>query len=85
MSKNVSLGSYYDEFIERRVKTGRYASASEVVREGLRLLEQKEASDVDRLALLRSEIEAGFNSGDPMDGEAVFSELNALAKTHEGS
>jgi antitoxin ParD1/3/4 len=85
MGKNVSLGSYYDEFIETRVKAGRYASASEVVREGLRLLEQKEVSDGERLILMRKEIQAGFSSGEPIDGEDVFSKLNTLAKTYEGS
>jgi antitoxin ParD1/3/4 len=85
MSKNVSLGLYYDEFIEMRVKAGRYASASEVVREGLRLLEQKEVSDSERLTLLRRLIQAGFRSGEPIDGDDVFFELNTLENTCEGS
>lgn len=40
---NVSVGSRWEEFIEAIVKEGRYGSASEVVREGLRLVEEREA------------------------------------------
>ncbi|MEE4259876.1 MAG: type II toxin-antitoxin system ParD family antitoxin, partial [Bacteroidales bacterium] len=45
MSKNtsISLGSYFDEFIHRRISEGRYKNVSEVVRAGLRLLEDEEA------------------------------------------
>lgn len=41
---NVSVGSRWEEFIEGVVKEGRYGSASEVVREGLRLVEEREAA-----------------------------------------
>ena len=40
---NVSVGSRWEEFVDGIVKTGRYGSASEVVREGLRLVEEREA------------------------------------------
>lgn len=41
---NVSVGSRWEEFIDAIVKEGRYGSASEVVREGLRLVEEREAA-----------------------------------------
>ena len=41
---NVSVGSRWEDFIESIVKEGRYGSASEVVREGLRLVEEREAA-----------------------------------------
>ncbi len=40
---NVSIGDRWQAFVERVVQAGRYASASEVVREGLRLVEEREA------------------------------------------
>lgn len=61
MSKNtsISLGSHFDEFIAQQVAAGRYASASEVVRAGLRKLED----DNHKLETLRSLIHEGIASG----------------------
>lgn len=56
---NVSLGERWEKFVDERVKHGRYGSASEVVREGLRLVEERDAKlEALRLMLARS-IEAG--------------------------
>ena len=43
-TQTLSLGEHWNNFIEAHVSQGRYASASELVREGLRLLEEKEAN-----------------------------------------
>lgn len=61
MSKNTSitLGSYFDQFIQAVLKEGRYKNASEVVRAGLRLLEEEE----QRAVSLRNSIDEGINSG----------------------
>jgi antitoxin ParD1/3/4 len=61
MSKNTSitLGSYFDQFIQGVLNEGRYKNASEVVRAGLRLLEEEEK----KTALLRKAIEEGVDSG----------------------
>ena len=45
---NVSIGERWEGFVERIVKSGRYSSASEVVREGLRLVEEREARRASR-------------------------------------
>jgi len=60
MSKNTSitLGSYFDQFIQSALSQGRYENASEVIRAGLRLLEEEQ-----KLIALRHSIEAGVNSG----------------------
>jgi len=64
MAKNTSviLGNHFDKFIQNELKSGRYASASEVLRSGLRLLEiEKEKINAINKALV-----VGEKSGDPM-------------------
>ena len=76
MSKNTSviLGDHFTGFLAGQVASGRYGSASEVVRAGLRLLEEREAA----LAELRAAINDGFASG-----PAVEFDLDAfLARKH---
>ncbi len=62
MARNtsISLGDHFADFVDRQVEGGRYGSASEVVRAGLRLLEEREA----KLAALRSALAEGEESGD---------------------
>ena len=61
MQKNtsVTLGKYFEDFIAQQIETGRYASASEVVREGLRFLEEREI----KLNALRRALQEGEDSG----------------------
>ena len=61
MAKNTSfhIGEYFNEFINQQLKTGRYASASEVVRTALRLFEQEET----RKKTLVNELKKGEKSG----------------------
>ena len=66
---NVSLTPELEQYIRTKVDSGRYLSASEVVREALRLLEQKEK----RLEELHVEIQKGLDSGrsEPLNMEAI--------------
>ena len=56
---SVSLGDYFEEFVESRIAEGRFKNASEVIRAGLRLLEEEE----NRVIALRSAIQGGISSG----------------------
>lgn len=75
---NISLTRELEEFISTHVQSGRYQSASEVVRQGLRLLQEQETTREAQLARLRNQIQIGLEQadrGELLDGEAVFEEL----------
>jgi len=60
-TRNVVLTDHQTALIERLVEAGRYQNASEVLREGLRLLEQRDAEDRARLSALRRAAQAGID------------------------
>lgn len=62
---NISLTPELEKYINEKVATGLYHSASEVIREGLRLLKDQDALREIRLNELRQRIHAGINSGEP--------------------
>ena len=59
-TRNVVLTDHQASLVERLVGSGRYQNASEVLREGLRLVEQREAEDAYRLKALRAAVKAGI-------------------------
>ncbi len=76
MAKNTSitLGDHFDRFVSGQVESGRFGSASEVIRAALRLLENTET----RLATLRKMLEEGENSGvADYDYDAFMAELDS--------
>ena len=70
---NVSLGERWENFVATAVEEGRYGSASEVVREGLRLVEEREA----KLASLRQTIKAAIDRGGSHSAEEVEAAVKA--------
>ena len=75
---NVHLGSVFDEFVAELLKTGYYQTQSEVLREGLRLLKEREEMKQLRLAELRKEIAVGAEQADRnefVDGPEAFSKI----------
>ena len=81
---NVSVGKDFEEFVKSKVASGDYASVSEVVRDGLRLLKEKEQILEARLQSLRSEIQKGIDqadNGEFLVGQDVMDELHQLLKS----
>ncbi|MGH9662964.1 MAG: type II toxin-antitoxin system ParD family antitoxin [Bryobacteraceae bacterium] len=75
---NVNLGTVFDKFIAELLKGGMYQTQSEVVREGLRLLKEREELKKLRIAELRKEIAIGTaeaRQSKLIDGETVFAEI----------
>src|SRR5947207_3974504 len=60
-ARNVILTKHFDRFIEAGITSGRFSNASEVVRQGLRLLEQREKEDKAKLKWLRAAVKEGFD------------------------
>ncbi|PSB14732.1 type II toxin-antitoxin system ParD family antitoxin [Phormidesmis priestleyi ULC007] len=78
---NVSLTPELEQYVHSKVKSGRYLSASEVVREALRLLEERDRLREIRLTTLKKEIAIGIEErdrGEVFDSEDVIQELLGL-------
>jgi antitoxin ParD1/3/4 len=77
MSRNtsVALGQHFVDFIDAQVRGGRYGTASDVVRAGLRLLEEHEA----KVKSLQDALHAGLQSGEPrpFDNDKFLSRMHA--------
>jgi len=81
---NVSLTPELEKLVESKVQSGRYQSASEVVREGLRLLDDQDRLREMRLEEVRRKVQAGIDEldrGEGIDGETVLAELKQKSET----
>ncbi len=65
MTLNISLTPHLESLVREKVDSGLYASASEVVREALRLMEEQDRARAIKLEQLRQDIREGLESGDP--------------------
>jgi antitoxin ParD1/3/4 len=72
---SVSLGTHFASFIDTQVQGGRYGTATDVVRAGLRLLEEHEA----KVKALQDSLRAGLESGEPrpFDSDAFLARMRA--------
>ena len=68
---NVSLTSELENYVKAKVATGMYNSASEVMREALRLMEERDALQAVRLEALKQEINKGLDSLEPEGGKPL--------------
>ncbi|MFN2568961.1 MAG: type II toxin-antitoxin system ParD family antitoxin [Candidatus Dormibacteria bacterium] len=75
MPSSYVVGDHFGEFIKHQIASGRYASASEVIRDALRLLEEQEKVRALHLAELRDLIRVGRESGPGVDAKTVFAGL----------
>jgi antitoxin ParD1/3/4 len=75
---NVSVGERWETFVSDIVKNGRYSSASEVVREGLRLVEERESKLQALRDMLNASIEAGGEVSDEELDAAIEAKLTEL-------
>jgi antitoxin ParD1/3/4 len=80
MSKNtsISLGNYFDQFVQGRIRDGRFKNVSEVIRAGLRLLEEEES----KIIALRNAIQEGIESGIAHDFDPKKHLKSLKAKKH---
>lgn len=76
---NVSIGERWEQYIEQLLKEGRYGSASEIVREGLRLVEERE----QKLTALRETIQASIERGGENSLEDVRAHIKAAREERE--
>lgn len=77
MPTSVALGPHFEAFVRDQVQSGRFNNASEVVRAGLRLLEDTEHRKQLELDAVRAEIAAGRASGPGKPADEVFERLEA--------
>ncbi|QOV92326.1 type II toxin-antitoxin system ParD family antitoxin [Humisphaera borealis] len=84
---NVSLTAELERFVEQRVASGRYQTASEVVREGLRLLELQERDRDEAFRVLQSKLRSAAErseSGPVIDPDEVLKRIEASKRRRAG-
>ena len=79
------IGEHFESFIREQIQRGRYASASEVVRDGLRALEDREKLRAVKLAALRGEIQRAADSGAGIPAKAFFAAARKRIAASGGS
>src|SRR4030081_609705 len=84
ITRNIAFTPHFDRFVQSKVESGRYQSASEVVCDGLRLLEEREERHQQAFGGMREEIEIGWQQserGEVVDGPTVFAEIRRISRS----
>lgn len=84
MPTSVALSPHFESFIQEQVKSGRYNNASEVVRAGLRMLEDQHTQAKIQQEELRAAIAAGISSGPKKSADEVFDRLEIKYRKQAG-
>lgn len=82
VSVKIELTKRHNELVQDQIATGRFVTPSEVIREGLRLFEEKELARETALASLRQDIEAGWQEserGEVVSAQSVVAEIRAMS------
>jgi antitoxin ParD1/3/4 len=77
MATSYSIGKHFEGFIEGLLESGRYSTASEVMRDGLRMVEEREQRRNAKLEALRAEIQKGFDSGPAEEVGDMFARIKS--------
>jgi len=77
MPSSYAIGSHFERLIKQKVESGRYSSASEVIRDALRLFEEHEELRATQIKNLRQQIQEGRESGTGIPADKVFNRLEA--------
>ena len=77
MPSSYAVGSHFERFIKRQVESGRYNNASEVIRDALRLLEEREQLRQAQIKAIGAQIQRGMDSGASVPANEVLDRLEA--------
>ncbi len=77
MPSSYAIGSHFERLIKQKIESGRYSSASEVVRDALRLFEEHEELRATQIKNLRQQVQEGRESGTGIPADKVLNRLEA--------
>lgn len=77
MPSSYALGAHFESLMDDLIRSGRYNSKSEILRDGLRVIEERESRREAELEALKAALMEGVNSGPSLAAEQVFDELKA--------
>jgi antitoxin ParD1/3/4 len=82
MATSYSIGKHFEEFIASLIESGRYSTASEIIRDGLRMIEEREQDREAKLKWLRAAIQEGLDSGpaEEFDPKTLAEEVKARGR-----